>query len=82
MPWFYNIFDFVLTRENCLSNEEYLVRDIGVLMDGKKRSRKHVICIDTNNNSTDPMSPLAITIPFYDGSGDYSNLDAIHKQQK
>ena len=65
-PELENMFDHILARENCIDIEDYIVRDLSILMDGR-RSKDSMLAVDCYSNSSDPKSVQFICIPPYIG---------------
>eukprot|EP00347_Sterkiella_histriomuscorum_P022509 403338223 len=80
IPELSSVFSHILCAEDMIVSDEYIIKDIGKIM--QSRSQEEVIIIDTDSQRVDDAFLSSIIIQQYDGSLNYSQLSMLRSTIK
>lgn len=80
VPELSSCFAFIFCAEDMIVSDEYIIKDIGKIM--QSRSQEEVIIIETDSQRVDDAFLSSIIIQGYDGSINYSQLAMLRSTIK
>ena len=75
IPDLNNIFSFIFCQEDMLPVDEYLIKDLSILL--KSRKTDEIIIVDTDSSRIDEEIFSSVILHPYDGTVNYSQIGLL-----